>query len=532
MGQPSRRVLTYMAQRFLCFLFPFLFPKEFEMHSVQRTVISHFRRLRRMRPVLSKEFDDSVDRATRVPLHHRLICCVILALAVQAESQGQDATSVASNEIKKLAKAAIDEVGPAIVRFSYGNEHEIHFGCGVIVTADGHVAISGPVRAVLDDKLLAMRLHDGRRVRGRALGWSSENGFGILKIVEGGPWPHVELNKQVTVGDVCVALGFQRNSADQVENTSPDIRLGLVTQSSEGQWLRTSHRSEFNAHPVFDLNGKLLGLACNMPVGDDPILVSASLITDHWDDLIAGKNLDRVRLFSAAPVDQPSKAAKVDDEVIAKAKAASVVINLPGKGKNNASGVIVTNDGYVLTCGHHERMPGEKLDLLLRDGRSASAIVLGSNLISDIGVLKITDDGPWPYAEMGRSATTNVGTPCVLIGYPTRLRKKEPWIFETHVIEPTQTLPSRDKWHCQFWTAGYPDSIGGASGGGVFNAQGRVIGVVRGGAGDEMQHSRVELFRKNWMALTANTPVQMAEPQLVAGMKAKLDRVAVELSGH
>ena len=80
-----------------------------------------------------------------------------------------------------------------------------------------------------------------------------------------------------------------------------------------------------------------------------------------------------------------------------------------GQKEGLASGVIVTSDGYVITCGHHERLPGQKINVSLSDGRDAIAIVLGTNPVSDVGLMKITDEGPWPHAQLGHSTTMRAG---------------------------------------------------------------------------------------------------------------------------
>ncbi len=432
-------------------------------------------------------------------------------------------------ELKKLTDDAIDLVSPAIVRFSYGKDSPYHFGCGVIVSPEGHIAVSGPVHAVIDNDLMQLRLTDGRIVKGEALGWSSEFGFGLLQITEPGPWPHVKMNHRSKAGQVCVALGYDRDTDHSVA-TKPHVRMGLVTKSSRGHWIRTSHRTQFNSHPVFDLSGKLLGLTCSVPVNGDAIVSSALLITEHWDDLVAGENLDRLRFFPAKSL--PPAREEIADATLSRAKAASVRIgNVTGdEAATIVSGTIVTADGYVITCGHHERIQGENLRVSLRDGRSAIATVLSTNFICDIGVLKITDDGPWPHVEMGQSAGCEPGTPCLLLGYPNSRRDPGTWAFKTKIIRPAGTLPRRDEWYKQFWTERYPDSIQGASGGGVFDTNGRLIGVLLGGNAQQMNHTRVEVLVKNWTTLIANSPVQVVDASSLKDAATKLSRIEKELS--
>lgn len=465
----------------------------------------------------------------------KIVLGLILLLSSSASGQAEKRKADIA-ALRTRAKSAIELVTPAVVRFSYGEERKLQFGCGVIVSPEGHIAVGGPVQAVVDDKLLELRLTDGRVVSGHALGWSSEFGFGILRINEKGPWPHVKINEQPDVGEVSLALGYTRNTKHD-KAAKPSVKLGLVTMSAKGQWLTTSHRSKFGSgftgHPVFDLDGKLLGLMASVTSGGDPLHTSAALVSAHWDDLVAGRNLDRVRLFPGGN--------RMPDDALAKAKAASVRISpLNALDKTPAihaarpaSGTIVTNDGFVITCGHHNKIPGDKVQLTLNDGRSPTALVLGANRVSDIGVLKIEGDGPWPHVEMGSSAQLGPGSSCVLIGYPKAKPKQWPWVFKTQMIKPTHKMARRDEWYCEFWTRGFPENIGGASGGGVFDVRGNVIGVILGGMyvspHPEMKHARVELFRKNWDAMTANGPVQRVEPSRVEQTSHAIKQLEEEL---
>jgi len=492
-----------------------------------------------------------------IPLRSSLICFLILELFLAGFSHGQDTKIIADlTSVKKRVQAVYERVSPSIVRFAYGNNRIAYnggkfqyrkpqFGSGVIVTADGHIAVSGPVHAVIKDDLLDLRLADGRRVRGKALGWSSEFGFGLLKITEQGPWPHVELRDQgdVKAGEFCAALGYPRQRLSDSTDRRLSLRVGVVTQSAAGQWLTSSHRFNAGAHGVFDLDGKLIGLNRRTIVGRDPLHLSTALIKTHWEELVAGKNLDRARLHScedeqgqnrqSAPTNQLESQAAGKEEIpaatIQKAKAASVRISEIGEKKGVASGVIVTPDGYVITCAHHARLPGHKVKVSLLDGRDVGGVVLGTNRLADVGLIKITDEGTWPYTEMGHSATMQPGDRCVLIGFPNARSGPEPWTLETKVILPSQTLPRRDEWYCEFWTSGFPESLGGASGGGVFDTQGRVIAVLLGGAGDEMQHSRVELFRKQWNLLTTATPVDVVDAEWLAEITPFCNRITEEV---
>ncbi len=80
------------------------------------------------------------------------------------------------------------------------------------------------------------------------------------------------------------------------------------------------------------------------------------------------------------------------------------------------SGVIVTQDGYVLTNNHVvERM--DDIEVMLTDGRRAKAKVIGTDPESDLAVLKIDLD-KLPTIAFGNSDTLQVGDAVLAIGNP------------------------------------------------------------------------------------------------------------------
>ena len=141
---------------------------------------------------------------------------------------------------------------------------------------------------------------------------------------------------------------------------------------------------------------------------------------------------------------------------------------------------------------------------------------------------------------MGRSTDLGEGEPCVVIGYQSKEPGGEPWVFATTVAKSTTSLSKRDEWGCTFRTKGSSLGKGGVSGGGVFDAQGRVIGVLLGGTTgrtaegidiSQLRLSRVELFHKNWEGLTSGMPVQVADP-IRLEVTTTLNRIADELSAE
>lgn len=407
----------------------------------------------------------------------------------------------------------VDSLLPSIVQLRYDG---LVIGCGVVVSPDGHVVVSSLAASVEDPKLLDIRFADGRKVSSEALGWSNEFGFGILKLTERRKWPFVKLSKQVRPGDMCLALGYKLDH--EGEGSRPVNRVAVVTRVSGNTWITTSPQSDFSSHPVFSMNGELLGLANLTIDGGDAIYNWSSVIGEHLEDLKGGQNLDRKRLLGKiTPLGKlETLPEKMTAETLAKVKAASVRIRDIRMKRQNFSGVII-RDGFVITCAHHHYLPGSELEIALSDGRSAKAVVVSTDWITDIGVLKITSGGDWPFVELGYSRVVTDGMPASLIGYP-HSKDHELFILEARVAQSKYQIDRRDRWSDRLVLAfdrkKVAGDIGGASGGGIFDSSGNVIAVLSSGVNDELLCSRAELFHKNWAELTTTNTVEEIDPEL------------------
>ncbi|GAA3897551.1 Do family serine endopeptidase AlgW [Halomonas cibimaris] len=80
------------------------------------------------------------------------------------------------------------------------------------------------------------------------------------------------------------------------------------------------------------------------------------------------------------------------------------------------SGVIVSQDGYVLT-NHHVIQGADQIQVALRDGREALATVIGTDPESDLAVLRIPLDA-LPSIKLTDSASVAVGDVALAIGNP------------------------------------------------------------------------------------------------------------------
>jgi len=91
-------------------------------------------------------------------------------------------------------------------------------------------------------------------------------------------------------------------------------------------------------------------------------------------------------------------------------------------GRSTGTGVILSAEGYIVTnC--HVVNGSESIQVLLTDGRTVDASLVGLDEISDLAVLHITAEGLQP-AHLGDSSVLRVGDTVVAIGDPlgTELR--------------------------------------------------------------------------------------------------------------
>jgi len=142
------------------------------------------------------------------------------------------------------------------------------------------------------------------------------------------------------------------------------------------------------------------------------------------------------------------------------------------RGGASGSGVIVSEDGLILTAAHVIPGPGTECTVTLADGRRAKAKALGCDPSRDAGMVRITDAGKWPFVEMGRSADLKLGQWCLATGHPGGLvaGRKAPLrlgrILANGKGEAMHSGILTDATVCP-----------GDSGGPLFDLEGKVIGI-------------------------------------------------------
>lgn len=122
-------------------------------------------------------------------------------------------------------------------------------------------------------------------------------------------------------------------------------------------------------------------------------------------------------------VNAPLEASQIT-AVAASAMPSVVTIEVAGETtQGSGSGVIISEVGHVMTNSHVVSIGNEEplIRVTLSDGRLFSATVVGRDVFSDIAVIKISDDQPFPVIPLGDSSRLNVGDQVLAIGAPLNL---------------------------------------------------------------------------------------------------------------
>jgi serine protease Do len=135
------------------------------------------------------------------------------------------------------------------------------------------------------------------------------------------------------------------------------------------------------------------------------------------------------------------------------------------------SGVIISKDGYVLSAAHVAGQPNQNCSIKLSDGRDVTGKTLGMFRTVDAGLMKITQDGEYPFAELGDSAKVKFGNWCIALGHPGGFQEDRGLVLRLGRVlaEPGDHTDHAITTDCTL--------VGGDSGGPLFDLHGRVIGI-------------------------------------------------------
>lgn len=107
-------------------------------------------------------------------------------------------------------------------------------------------------------------------------------------------------------------------------------------------------------------------------------------------------------------------------QIAEQASPAITRIEVEGAQPGSGSGVVFRDDGYVLTNAHVVR-GAQGIGVVMADGSEHDGSVVGSDALTDIAVVKMEGDQPFPVAVLGSAAALRVGQSTVAIGSPLGL---------------------------------------------------------------------------------------------------------------
>ena len=140
------------------------------------------------------------------------------------------------------------------------------------------------------------------------------------------------------------------------------------------------------------------------------------------------------------------------------------------------SGVIISADGYILTC-HHVVADAKKVTVTLNSGSKYEATHVGFDEASDLAVIRISPkaDEPLVFVEQGCSADLVVGEKVVAIGNP--LGTLGGTVTDGIVSATERNITTSDGTNMTLLQTNAAINSGN-SGGGLFNLDGKLIGIV------------------------------------------------------
>ena len=164
-------------------------------------------------------------------------------------------------------------------------------------------------------------------------------------------------------------------------------------------------------------------------------------------------------------------------------------VNVKANG-GQGSGVIVSEDGLVLTAAHVSGKADQNITITLNDGRKLKAKTLGANGGVDSGMIKITEPGKYPFVEMGKSSGLLKGQWVITTGHPGGFDKgRTPPVRLGRVLSASDSVIRTD---CTL--------VGGDSGGPLFDMDGKVIGIHSriGMTLNQNLHVPIDTFTETW----------------------------------
>ena len=134
-----------------------------------------------------------------------------------------------------------------------------------------------------------------------------------------------------------------------------------------------------------------------------------------------------------------------------------------------------------------------------RKGKTRKGKTLGGNGTIDSGLAKITEEGQWPFVEMGVASDMKKGDWCLVTGHPGGFKPGRPPVVRLgRILEINDTTAAKYiRTDCTL--------VGGDSGGPLFDMHGQVVGIHSriGAAITYNIHVPIDAYTATWDRLSA-----------------------------
>ncbi|MBR3867651.1 MAG: trypsin-like peptidase domain-containing protein [Butyricicoccus sp.] len=146
----------------------------------------------------------------------------------------------------------------------------------------------------------------------------------------------------------------------------------------------------------------------------------------------------------------------------------------------SGSGVIMTEDGYIITNAHvvldeNTSAQADKVTVVLHDGTNLPASIIGTDENTDLAVLKVNPEAALTAAEFGDSDALKPGQDCYAIGSPSGLQLANT-ITTGSISAISRDITINDNVMSLIQTDAAINP--GNSGGALINQYGQVVGIT------------------------------------------------------
>lgn len=136
-------------------------------------------------------------------------------------------------------------------------------------------------------------------------------------------------------------------------------------------------------------------------------------------------------------------------------------------GPAQGSGVVVSEDGLILTAGHVIGAPGREVTIIFHDGTRVKGETLGMDRSIDSGAVKITTPGKYKHLPVRESSNLQEGEWVLVMGHAGGIvEDRQPALRLGRVLASNKDVIATDA-----------TLVGGDSGGPLLDLRGNVIGI-------------------------------------------------------